>query len=74
MWHQRSRVLWLREGDNNTSYFHRKANARRKSLISSSVICRSIPWSMVAFLQDLVFCSRVWAPTVIGYSAQGAAN
>ncbi|KAL9687823.1 hypothetical protein QQ045_032230 [Rhodiola kirilowii] len=37
MWQQRSRVSWLKAGDNNTAFFHRKANGRRKANVISQL-------------------------------------
>jgi hypothetical protein len=39
IWRQRSRFLWLKEGDYNSKFFHVKASARRrKSFIQSITV------------------------------------
>ncbi|OMO57673.1 reverse transcriptase [Corchorus capsularis] len=37
MWCQRSKSLWLRDGDRNTGYFHTVASSRRQRCIISSI-------------------------------------
>ena len=44
-WRQKSRVLYLKEGDANTKFFHRMANSNRKIMVLKAL------WSMVPCLQ-----------------------
>ncbi|RVW76716.1 Transposon TX1 uncharacterized 149 kDa protein [Vitis vinifera] len=41
-WRQKSRALWLKEGDSNTKFFHRMANARRMGNFISSLTVRGV--------------------------------
>lgn len=39
IWKQKSRILWLREREGNTSYFHKMASKRRrKNLITPEMV------------------------------------
>jgi len=50
-WGQKSRALWLREGDCNTKCFHEVANLHRKSNYSSSMVAVGI---------NMMF-SKIWS-------------
>ena len=59
-WRQKSREVWLKEGDKNTDFFHRMANNKRSKLtklkINGSWIVkeREIQGAVVSVFQHLL--------------------
>ncbi|RVW92361.1 LINE-1 retrotransposable element ORF2 protein [Vitis vinifera] len=75
-WRQKSRELWLKEGDNNTRFFHRMANAHcRRNWLSKLKVngCwhseeNNLRNSVVGAFQELYQEEEGWRPSVDGIS------
>ena len=73
-WRQKSRELWLREGDRNTGYFHKMANAHKrvntlvKIKISGSWVIeeRDIKDGVVQVFHSLLSKTDEWRPRCNG--------
>ena len=75
-WRQKSRVLWLKEGDNNTKYFHKVANSNRRRNHIGGLDVDGIYYEEEAEMREHVvqfyetmFCeTEDWRPQVDGSS------
>jgi exonuclease III len=73
-WRQKSRVQWLKEGDKNTKFFHRTANANRRNNCIESMTNGELKWEtqdeiregIVAFYKDLYSEREHWRPVLEG--------
>ena len=73
-WRQKSRILWLREGDNNTKFFLKMANSNRRRNRIQVIEVDSVSYAdeaeireqMVLFYTNLYQESEVWRPDVDG--------
>ena len=69
-WRQKSKEIWLKEGDRNTGFFHRMANSHRmrKSISSISINGRrlvkedEVKDGLIDAFQSLLSASNNWCP------------
>ena len=71
-WRQKSRETWLKEGDKNTGFFHRMANAHRRRNCLNSICINGrkldkeedIKEGLVDAFQNILSDPRGWRPTL----------
>lgn len=69
-WRQKSRVFWLKQGDNSTKFFQRIATAHRRHNTIDRLVVRGeevqdlakIKVTMIDFYKDLYRESQIWRP------------
>ena len=65
-WRQKSRALFVKEGDNNTRFFHRLVNSRRNANLILYEDEANVRSQLVLFYQGLYEENEVWRPTMDG--------
>lgn len=61
MWTQRAKAHWLKRGDDNTAYFHRLANGRRRTNQISSLLHNNVEFTEVGEIKEafVEYCNGI---------------